>query len=144
MAKIKDKKNPGQFKTIPAFVEELDAVKLMKNANLAIEPVMIYGDDLTHIVTEQGVAYLHKCRDIEERKAAIRSVAGDTPVGRQGSEAEQKKMRDLGIVKTPADLGIDVATATRERLAAKNIMDLVEWSGGLYDPPAKFLPKKDA
>ena len=54
------------------------------------------------------------------------------------------KMRELGIVKTPADLGIDVATATRERLAAKNIMDLVEWSGGLYDPPAKFLPKKDA
>ena len=144
VAKIKDKKNPGQVKVIPAFVEELDAVKLMKNANLPIEPVMIYGDDLTHIVTEQGVAYLHKCRDIEERKAAIRSIAGDTPVGRQGSEAEQKKMRELGIVKTPADLGIDVATATRERLAAKNIMDLVEWSGGLYDPPAKFLPKKEA
>ena len=51
----------------------------------------------------------------------------------------EKGMNDAG-----ADLGIDVATATRERLAAKNIMDLVEWSGGLYDPPAKFLPKKDA
>ncbi|WP_419573086.1 malonate decarboxylase subunit alpha [Pyramidobacter piscolens] len=143
VAKIRDTKNPGQFKEIPAFVEHLDAEKLMKNANLPIEPVMIYGDDLTHIVTEQGIAYLHRCRDIEERRAAIRSVAGKTPVGLQGSEEERRRMRELGIVKTPADLGIDVATATRDRLAAKNIMELVEWSGGLYDPPAKFLPRKE-
>ena len=28
--------------------------------------------------------------------------------------------------------------ATRELLAAKSVADLVEWSGGLYNPPAKF------
>lgn len=143
-ARIKDKAHPGQFKTIPTFVEHLDAVKLMKNAHLDVEPVMIYGDDLTHIVTEQGVAYLHKCRSMEERMAAIRSVAKGTPVAASGSDQEIKKMRELGIVKTPDDLGINPASATRDRLAAKNIMDLVEWSGGLYEPPAKFLPKKDA
>ena len=143
-ARIKDKAHPGQFKTIPTFVEHLDAVKLMKNAHLDVEPVMIYGDDLTHIVTEQGVAYLHKCRSMEERMAAIRSVAKGTPVAASGSDQEIKRMRELGIVKTPEDLGINPASATRDRLAAKNIMDLVEWSGGLYEPPAKFLPKKDA
>jgi malonate decarboxylase alpha subunit len=143
-ARIKDKAHPGQFKVIPTFVEHLDAVKLMKNAHLDVEPVMIYGDDLTHIVTEQGIAYLHKCRSLEERMAAIRSVARGTPVAVSGSDEETKKMRELGIVKTPEDLGINPANATRDRLAAKSIMDLVEWSGGLYDPPARFLPKKEA
>jgi malonate decarboxylase alpha subunit len=38
----------------------------------------------------------------------------------------------------PADLGIDVATATRDWLAARTIDDLVRASGGLYVPPAKF------
>ncbi|MGK9568600.1 malonate decarboxylase subunit alpha, partial [Salmonella enterica subsp. enterica] len=26
----------------------------------------------------------------------------------------------------------------RELLAAKSVADLVDWSGGLYNPPAKF------
>jgi malonate decarboxylase alpha subunit len=38
----------------------------------------------------------------------------------------------------PSDLGIDVATATRDWLAAKSIDDIVTASGGLYVPPAKF------
>ena len=38
----------------------------------------------------------------------------------------------------PADLGIDVPTATRDWLAARTIDDLVTASGGLYVPPAKF------
>ena len=38
----------------------------------------------------------------------------------------------------PAELGIDVATATRDWLAAKTIEELVAASGGLYAPPAKF------
>ena len=28
--------------------------------------------------------------------------------------------------------------ANRQMLAAKSIRDLVEWSGGLYNPPARF------
>jgi malonate decarboxylase alpha subunit len=40
----------------------------------------------------------------------------------------------------PSDLGIDVNTATRDRLAAQTIDDLVTASGGFYLPPAKFRP----
>ena len=128
----------GKNHDIPAFVERLDAIKLAKRAHLDTEPVMIYGDDLTHIVTEKGIAYLHKCRDLEERKAAVRSVAGDTEIGRQGSDKERGRMRELGIVKTPEDLQIDPSKADRSMLAAQSMKDLVDWSGGLYDPPAKF------
>ena len=39
--------------------------------------------------------------------------------------------------------GAVVGGMTDPLLAAKNIMELVEWSGGLYDPPAKFLPRKE-
>jgi hypothetical protein len=38
-------------------------------------------------------------------------------------------------------LGIDPAKATRDRLAAKNFDEIVEWSGGLYKIPAQFLAK---
>lgn len=125
-------------KLAPGFVEKLDAFDLAKNAHLPIEPVMIYGDDLTHIVTEEGIAYLHKCRNMEERSAAIRGVAGFTEVGLKADPHETKKLRELGIIKTPADLDINVARANRDMLAAKNVHDLVVWSKGLYNPPAKF------
>lgn len=125
-------------KLVPGLVEELDAWKLAKNANLDIPPVMIYGDDLTHIVTEEGIAYTHKCSTLEERMAAIRAIAGYTELGLQADEKETLNLRKKGIVKTPEDLGIDVTRATRSLLAAKNMRELVEWSGGLYDPPARF------
>ena len=125
-------------KLAPGFVEELDAKKLAQKAHLPIEPVMIYGDDLTHIITEEGIAYLHKCHDMDERMAAIRGVAGYTELGMQADPKETAKLRELGVIKTPEDLQIDLSRANRSMLAAKNIRDLVEWSGGLYNPPAKF------
>jgi len=99
---------------------------------------MIYGDDVTHIVTEEGIAYLHKCATLEERTSAIRAVAGYTPVGLKADPAKTGRLRQSGVVKTPEDLGIDVSRANKRLLAAKNIRDLVKWSGGLYDPPARF------
>lgn len=125
-------------KMAPGFVEELDAVKLAETAGLDLPPVMIYSDDLTHIVTEEGIAYLHKASSMAERMAAIRAVAGFTEVGMAEDPAETADLREKGIFKTPADLGIDVSRATRDLLAAKNVKELVEWSGGLYNPPAKF------
>ena len=125
-------------KLAPGFVEELDAFALAKNANLPIEPVMIYGDDLTHIITEEGIAYLHKCRNMEERTAAIRGIAGFTEVGMKADPKETLRLRDLGVIKTADDLGIDMSRANRSMLAAKNVHDLVVWSKGLYNPPAKF------
>lgn len=125
-------------KLAPGFVNELDAVKLSKNAHLPIEPVMIYGDDLTHIVTEEGIAYLHKCHDMEERKAAIRGVAGFTEIGLSADPQETAKLREVGIIKTPVDLGIDIMQANRSLLAAQSVRDLVQWSHGLYQPPKQF------
>jgi malonate decarboxylase alpha subunit len=125
-------------KMAPSFVDQLDAWRLAKNANLSLPPVMIYADDLTHILTEEGIAYLHKCRGLEERMAAIRGVAGFTEVGLAAKPEETKALRDKGIIKTVDDLGIEMSRANRSLLAAKNMYELVEWSGGLYDPPARF------
>ncbi|MDC7784975.1 malonate decarboxylase subunit alpha [Rhodoplanes sp. TEM] len=122
----------------PAFVDRLDAWKLAENAKLDLPPVMIYGDDVTHLVTEEGIAYLNRCANLDTRMAAIRAVAGYTEIGLRAKPEETKRLRDDGIVKTPEDLGIDPDTATRDRLAARNMRDLVDWSGGLYNPPARF------
>src|SRR5690606_29715587 len=40
------------------FVERLDAWKLQESFDLPLPPVMIYGNDVTHIVTEEGIANL--------------------------------------------------------------------------------------
>ena len=45
---------------VPAFVETLDAVQVGKQAGMPIAPIMIYGDDVSHVVTEEGIAYLYK------------------------------------------------------------------------------------
>jgi len=42
------------------------------------------------------------------------------------------------MIALPEDLGIRRSDAKRSLLAAKNIDELVQWSGGLYTPPAKF------
>jgi len=99
---------------------------------------MIYGDDLTHVITERGVANLLRCRSPQEREAALRAVAGDTDFGKRQSPETGESLRCRGIVMFPSDLDIDVATATRDWLAAKSIDDIVTASGGLYVPPAKF------
>jgi malonate decarboxylase alpha subunit len=125
-------------KMVPSFVDQLDAWQLAENANLALPPVMIYSDDLTHILTEEGIAFLHKCQGLEERMAAIRGIAGFTEVGLIANPSETMALRDKGIIKTPEDIGIDRSRANRSQLAAKNVRELVDWSGGLYDPPARF------
>ena len=63
-------------KNVPLFVEKLDALELAEKLNLELAPVMIYGDDVTHIVTEEGIANLLLCRD------AARARAGDPRRGR--------------------------------------------------------------
>ena len=122
----------------PAFVETLDAWGLAESAKMALPPVMIYGDDVSHIVTEEGIANLLLCRDAREREQAIRGVAGYTPVGLARDRKFVENLRDRGIVVRPEDLGIDKRDATRDLLAARSIKDLVRASGGLYDPPKRF------
>jgi malonate decarboxylase alpha subunit len=122
----------------PSFVERLDAYDLASSAGFARPPIMIYGDDVTHAITEKGVANLLRCRTSQEREAALRAVAGDTEFGQRQSTDASEGLRRRGIVMLPSDLGIDVKTATRDLLAAKTIDELVTASGGLYAPPAKF------
>jgi len=122
----------------PAFVDKLDAWELAEQAKMAIPPVMIYGDDVTHILTEEGIANLLMCRTAEEREQAIRGVAGYTPVGLARDKRMVENLRDRGIITRAEDLGIDKRQATRDLLAAKNMKDLVRASGGLYDPPKRF------
>lgn len=122
----------------PVFVEELDAWKLQKSMGAELPPIMIYGDDVSHIVTEEGIANLLLCRSPEEREQAIRGVAGFTPVGMARDKAMVENLRDRGIIRRAEDLGIDPRTATRDLLAARSVKDLVRWSGGLYAPPSRF------
>jgi malonate decarboxylase alpha subunit len=125
-------------KNSPLFVEKLDALELADKLKLDLAPVMIYGDDVTHIVTEEGIANLLLCRDASEREQAIRGVAGYTDVGRGRDRAMVRRLRERGIIRRPEDLGIDPLDADRSMLAARSIKDLVRWSGGLYAPPPQF------
>ena len=122
----------------PAFVDRLDAWELAESAGMELPPVMIYGDDVTHILTEEGIANLLLCRNAEEREQAIRGVAGYTPVGRGRDRRMVENLRDRGISRRAEDLGIDKRLATRDLLAARSVKDLVRASGGLYDPPKRF------
>ena len=122
----------------PAFVESLDAWQLMDSMNMSLPPIMIHGDDVTHIVTEEGIANLLLCRSPADREQAIRGVAGYTPVGLARDRRSVENLRDRGVIRRPEDLGIHKRDATRDLLAARSIKDLVRWSGGLYDPPRRF------
>ena len=128
----------GRKATQPAFVERLDAWDLAASAKMEIPPVMIYGEDVSHIITEEGIANLLLCRNAQEREQAIRGVAGTTKVGLGRDKQMVENLRDRKVIRRPEDIGVDKRQATRDLLAAKSIKDLVDASGGLYDPPAKF------
>jgi malonate decarboxylase alpha subunit len=122
----------------PAFVERLDAWTLQEQARMALPPIMIYGEDVTHILTEEGIANLLLCRSDAEREQAIRGVAGYTAVGLARDRREVENLRDRGVIRRPEDIGIDPRDATRNLLAARSMRDLVRASHGLYSPPKRF------
>ncbi|MFM0397602.1 malonate decarboxylase subunit alpha [Paraburkholderia phytofirmans] len=122
----------------PTIVESLDAVAVGRESGMPLAPVMIYGDDVTHVLTEEGIAYLYKARSLEHRMEMIAAVAGVTPIGLASSAEKRAALRRDGFVALPEDLGIHRSEATRSLLAAKSMADLVDWSDGLYEPPARF------
>ncbi len=123
---------------VPSFVESLDAIEVGARSGMAIAPVMIYGDDVTHVVTEEGIAYLYKAAGVEERRAALSAIAGVSPIGLRSKHNSVSRLRQRGLVAFPEDLGVKWAQATRSLLAAKSMEELVTWSCGLYRPPARF------
>lgn len=122
----------------PTIVETLDAVQVGRDNHMPVAPVMIYGDDVTHVLTEEGIAYLYKARSLEERKSMLAAVAGVTPIGLTHAPKTTERLRRDGLIAMPQDIGVQRHQASRSLLSAKSIADLVEWSGNLYDPPAKF------
>jgi malonate decarboxylase alpha subunit len=122
----------------PTIVESLDAVEVGRKSGMPIAPVMIYGDDVSHVVTEEGIAYLYKSDGGEERRAAVAAIAGATPIGRRADARRSAELRARGVIAYPQDLGVSPLAAKRSLLAARSIEDLVAWSEGLYEPPARF------
>ncbi|HSZ52999.1 MAG TPA: malonate decarboxylase subunit alpha, partial [Caulobacteraceae bacterium] len=122
----------------PLFVEKLSALELAEKLDLPLAPVMVYADDTTHIITEEGIANLLLCRDKDEHEQAIRGVAGFTEVGRQRDRKMVERLRERKVIQRPEDLGIDPLEADRSLLAARSIKDLMLASGGLYRPPSRF------
>ncbi|HEY0746128.1 MAG TPA: malonate decarboxylase subunit alpha [Steroidobacteraceae bacterium] len=122
----------------PTIVESLDAVEVGRHSGMPIAPVMIYGDDVSHVVTEEGIAYLYKTDSGEERREAVAAVAGATSIGARAIPARTAALRARGIIAYPEDLGVSPLAAKRSLLAARSIDDLVEWSDGLYKPPVRF------
>lgn len=122
----------------PTFVENLDAVEVARESGMPLAPVMIYGDDVTHVLTEEGIAYLYRAQSLKERKAMVAAVAGISDVGMTADPKTVKRLREENKVVFPEDLGIARTDAKRSLLAAGSIAELVEWSGGLYNPPARF------
>jgi malonate decarboxylase alpha subunit len=123
---------------VAALVESLDAVEVGRRSGMPIAPVMIYGDDVSHVVSEEGIAYLYKAQGQEERRAALAAIAGATPIGLRADRDRTASLRARGIVAYPEDLAVMRTAARRSLLAARSIEDLVAWSGGLYRPPARF------
>ena len=123
---------------VPALVESLEAVQVGRDSGMPIAPVMIYGDDVSHVVSEEGIAYLYMAQGQEERRAALAAIAGATAIGRGADPKRSASLRERGLVAYPEDLGVRRGEARRSLLAARSIEDLVAWSGGLYKPPARF------
>src|ERR1700676_1928442 len=119
---------------MPSFVERLDAIDLATAAGFELPPVMIYGDDVTPVITEQGVANLLLCRSPKEREGALRAIAGGTDLERAQARDISDNLRERRIVMRPSDL----KDATSDLLSARTIDDLVVGFGGLHVPPLKF------
>ena len=85
----------------PRFVESLDAVQVGADAGLPLAPVMVYGDDVTHVVTEEGVAYLYRARNLRERREALAAVAEVSPIGRRHDRPRTSGCARLGSWPSP-------------------------------------------
>lgn len=129
-------KSKGKFG--PGFVPVLDAVEIGRQAGMDAAPIMVYGEDVTHVVTEQGIAYLYMAQSAEERTRMLGAVAQGTPIGSTVTQQQILEMRAAGKVAYPEDLSISPAAATHDLLAAKSLEEIAEISGGLYEVPERF------
>jgi malonate decarboxylase alpha subunit len=59
-------------------------------------------------------------------------------VGLKRDRRMVENLRDRGAIQRAEDLGIQKSDASRDRLAARSVHDLVRWSDGRYHPPSRF------
>jgi malonate decarboxylase alpha subunit len=96
----------------PTFVETLDAVDVAKTSGMPLAPVMIYGDDVTHVLTEEGIAYLY-------RAESLKSAGRWSPPWRDHrywpgrGRQTRRRTAPSGKVVYPEDMGIRRSDATR-------------------------------
>ena len=119
----------------PSFVPELDAVAIARDTGMEAPPVMIYSEDITHVVTEQGIAYLYRAKTREERRELLACIAQGIELGDYAGKETIEVCRREGKVAFAEDLGIDPARAGKELLAAKSLEEIVRISKGLYEIP---------
>ena len=62
-----------QIKT--SLCRRIRCTSCSKQAGLANAPVMIYSEDTTHIVTEEGIAYLYKAKQKKNDKQQLQQLA---------------------------------------------------------------------
>jgi malonate decarboxylase alpha subunit len=121
------------------FVSRLSAEDMAGTVGMPVSPVMINGDDVTHVVSEAGIAHVWRCRTRQQRRDSICAIAGEaSELSTFVCKADVRALRSDGLVCFPEDIGIDPARATHELLAARSFADLVECSGGLYAVPASL------
>ena len=68
---------------------------------------MIYGDDVTHIVTEEGIANLLLCRGPARARTGDPRRGRLTDVGRGRDRKVVEALGERGVIRRPEDLGID-------------------------------------
>ena len=114
---------------VPTFVETLDAIDVGKQAGMPLPPVMIYGDDVSHVVTEEGVAYLYKAHSLADRRAALAAVAGVTSIGRR-ADARRTRAAPRRPRRLPEDLKVETLwpTARSRRAQHRGPGGMVGWT----------------
>ena len=134
-----DRRRPSSTGGMPTFVERLDAVEVGKDGGMPIPPVMIYGDDVSHVVTEEGVAYLYKApqpgRPPRGAGGDRRGHADRAAHGRKQTRAAASR-RAGRVSRGPRGRRRGWPTAPCWPPAASTTWSL--GPDGLYDPPAKF------
>lgn len=88
--------------------------EVARQTGMPLAPVMIYGDDVTHVLTEEGIAYLYKARSLEERQAMIGGWRdqSDRPAPRSARDpADAPRRADRAASRTPASAAPTLARA---------------------------------
>lgn len=115
------------------FVEWFDVWELVECVQMLLLLVMIYGDDVSYVLIEEGIVNLFLCCIFEECEQVIRGVVGYIVVGLGCDCVMVENLCDRGVICCFDDFGIFVCDVSCDLLVVCLVKDLVCWFGGLYD-----------